>query len=501
VSRVLSGALLASTLLLAVRLYAAFHVGFGDAEALYACYALHPQSVYLDHPGLIGVIARILGGGFAPSPLATHVATALLATAAPWIAALAARASGASPNASVVTALALMLAPEISIGLFAMTPDLPLILLWYVSVGASSWALTGRPGSLRSLVGALGSGAAAGLACTSKASGLLLLVGLVAGWASREARAHWRSLAPWAGLTLALVLLAPVLVDETVRGFPMLEHRLVATQSGAGPSLRNVGALVGGQLLYVTPPLLLAAFVIARDLHRRRRDDAPSRLLWSLTVANLPLVLLCCVSRVAEPHWVAPLYLALPLHLARRSPESPPLVPTAVARAAVATSIVVLALAHAWVLLPVGPRLLGASYVPRYDLANDLYAWESALPVLRRALVESADSELPPAIVVGPHWTVCAQIHAALPPSVLVGCRAEIPDDFERWLPSTTWKRAPVLLYVTDDRFDDDLGEQRDRRVDGTWHASVRRGGVVVRRITMTRLIASAVARAVPSHP
>ena len=115
-SRVLSGALLASTLLLAVRLYAAFHVGFGDAEALYACYALHPQSVYLDHPGLIGVIARILGGGFAPSPLATHVATALLATAAPWIAALAARASGASPNASVVTALALMLAPEISIG-------------------------------------------------------------------------------------------------------------------------------------------------------------------------------------------------------------------------------------------------------------------------------------------------------------------------------------------------------------------------------------------------
>ena len=28
--------------------------GFGDSEALYACYALHPQPAYLDHPALIG---------------------------------------------------------------------------------------------------------------------------------------------------------------------------------------------------------------------------------------------------------------------------------------------------------------------------------------------------------------------------------------------------------------------------------------------------------------
>jgi hypothetical protein len=96
---------------------------------------------------------------------------------------------------------------------------------------------------------------------------------------------------------------------------------------------------------------------------------------------------------------------------------------------------------------------------------------------------------------------VCAQIHAALPPSVLVGCQAEIPDDFERWTPSATWKRAPVLLYVTDDRFDTAAGELRDRRVDGTWHASLRRGGAIVRRITMTRLVAAAVAFDVPKHP
>jgi hypothetical protein len=496
----LEAALVASALLLAVRIYAAFRVGFGDAEALYACYAIHPQPVYLDHPGLIGVVARILGGGAAPSPLAAHLATAVFATAAPWFAMLTARAAGASIHAAALAALALILAPEISIGLFALTPDLLLIVLWYTSVGASLWALGARPGSLRALVGALGSGAAAGLACDAKVSGLLLFAGLVIGWASREARSHRRTLAPWVGLAVAVVLLAPVWLDEAARGFPMLRHRLVDTQSGAGLSLRNLGALAGGQLIYVTPPLLLAAFALARDLHRRRHEDAASRLLWSLMVASFPLVLLCCVSRVAEPHWVAPIYLALPIHLAR-SASAPLLLRRAVARAAVATSASVLLFAHAWVLFPLGPWLLGSSYVARYDLANDLYAWETTLPVLRRALAESADSDLPPAIVVGPHWTVCAQMHAALPPSVLVGCQAEIPDDFERWVPSATWKRAPVLLFVTDDRFDATAGELRDYRVEGTWHASLRRGGAIVRRITLTRLVAAAVALDVPKHP
>ena len=35
-------------------------IGFGDSEALYACYAMHPQPAYLDHPGLIGVIMQII---------------------------------------------------------------------------------------------------------------------------------------------------------------------------------------------------------------------------------------------------------------------------------------------------------------------------------------------------------------------------------------------------------------------------------------------------------
>src|SRR5271166_5766805 len=77
--------------LLALRVLAATRVGFGDSEALYATYALHPAPAYLDHPGLVGIFARVLGGGTAPSPVQAHLVTAVLATLLPWVMALACR--------------------------------------------------------------------------------------------------------------------------------------------------------------------------------------------------------------------------------------------------------------------------------------------------------------------------------------------------------------------------------------------------------------------------
>src|SRR5277367_486614 len=102
-----------SVTLLAVRLFAASRVGFGDSEALYACYALHPQPAYLDHPGLIGVIARVIGGGVQVTPETAHHVTAVLATIFPWFVALAARLAGGSWRASFIAGLAIAAAPEI----------------------------------------------------------------------------------------------------------------------------------------------------------------------------------------------------------------------------------------------------------------------------------------------------------------------------------------------------------------------------------------------------
>ena len=178
--RVEASALAALTaLLLTVRLYAATRVGFGDSEALYAAYALHPQPAYLDHPGLIGLVARAVGGGTSPSPQRAHVTTALLASLVPWVMVLACRAAGASRRRAFVAALVFALVPEIAIGLFAMTPDLLLALFWTGSIALASIALVAAPGSTRAALAFAGAGLFAGAAAASKVSGVLLIAALL----------------------------------------------------------------------------------------------------------------------------------------------------------------------------------------------------------------------------------------------------------------------------------------------------------------------------------
>jgi hypothetical protein len=238
----------------------------------------------------------------------------------------------------------------------------------------------------------------------------------------------------------------------------MLRHRFVDTQAGAGVAARNVGALLGGQLLYLSPLLAVLAAVIARDLVRQRARDPLARLLFvAFAVPFVPLVALCLWSPVAEPHWLAPALLALPIHAARRLPEAA----LASRRALVAALLVAGTLtagAHAWVLVPSSASLLPKGADAKLDLASELYGWPMAIQAVKDQLASGATPFDPlgrDAVVVGPHWTVCAQLHAALP-GVRVGCATAVRDDFDGWLPRAAWRRAERVLFVTDNRFPGD---------------------------------------------
>jgi hypothetical protein len=472
-----------TALLLTLRFHLAARVGFGDAEALYACYALHPQPAYLDHPGLIGIIARFVGNGGAPTPLATHHFTALAATLVPWLGFFAARAAGAPSERALRTYFALALLPEISIGLFALTPDLPLAALWLTALGAAAFSLRSAPGSRGALGGAVLAGFAAGLSVHAKVSGALLLLALGAAFASRAARPHLRTVAPWCGLAVALVILFPLAAWERQEGWPLLHHRLVATQERSGFSLRNLGALAGGQLLYVTPPFLFGAWRVLRALPRRTDNPTDRLLLLTAVVPGAALGALCLWSRVAEPHWVAPAYLSLAIGASL--PDTPS---RALDRVCLGTGLVAVGLGFLLVATPLLSRLLGQAYVPRYDLVNDLYAWQSALPLLEDELL-AAEAQSQRVVVVGPHWTVCAQVHAALGARVPVGCQTPTGDDFSRWFPENEWSRAPTVLFVTDDRFTVEPSILfPDRHVVGIHTTHVYRGGRAVRAIRVARL-------------
>jgi hypothetical protein len=387
--------------------------------------------------------------------------------------------AGADRGRSAMAGLVVCVVPEIAVGLFALTPDLLLAPLWLASLGLAVVGLRSpsknAPGaspdaSFRAIGALLASGLLAGVAASAKVSGLLLMASLALAHVQvartrddSHARRMARSLWPWAGLAAGAIVLVPVGLYEARLGFPMLRHRFVETQQGAGLRIANLGALLGGQILYLSPLAFWLAFLVGRDLVRHRNDSVVSRILFaSFALPLLPLVALSLWSPVAEPHWLAPPLLALPIHAARRWSEDVAFAKERLVRAAIVIAATFTAAVHAWVLVPQAAALLPRDADPKLDIASELSGWPTAIDAVReqmRAAAMPYDPEGREVVVVGPHWTVCAQLQAALS-GVRVGCATPIPDDFDRWLERDSWRRAENVLFVTDNRFPGDGAEQ-----------------------------------------
>ncbi len=439
---------LAAFAFLPLRVYAALRLDYGDSEALYASYVLHPQASYRDHPGLIGLLGRMISETSAPAPFLLHFVTAFALSALPFVAFASARACGATPERAPIAGLALVAAPEISVGLFGWTPDLPLSFVWLSALGLGGYLARRGPRAPHHLAAFAALGLCDGLAATAKASGALLALALALTLASPRGRPHLRRPGPWVALALCLLVVSPVVAHELARGLPMLRHRFVDTQARAGLSFRNLGAFVGGQLGYVSPPLFAGALLAARSLRVRAKNDPVDEwLLHATIVPALALGALCLWSRVAEPHWFAPALLALPIAEARS-----PAVGRRLARWALGVGFALSAFVHVWVLTDLAPRTLGRLYVPRYDLANDMRAWRQAMPAVRGALSRWRYDELSSPIVLAPHWTLAAQIAAGLGPDATVGTLGGGSDDFGDWLPADAWRSRPWVVWVNDDR-------------------------------------------------
>lgn len=449
-------------LLTTVRLVAARTVGYGDSEALYASYALFASPAYRDHPGLIGALARAIAApGQAPTPWAIHLVTTALAAGVPFVAVAAARAFGSTRERAFGAGIVFATVPVCAVGSFAFAPDTLLAPLWLGALGLFAFAVRRSPSSTGATFAFLGLGLFVGLAILAKVTGLLLLGALVLGCTSRDARAHLRTPWPWAALALAAVLILPFARHEIARDFPMVRHRFVATQGGAGVSLRNAGAVVLGQLLYLSPPFAFLAVLGAGRLFRADGDAALRTLRFAFLLPLVVLVPFCLWSRVAEPHWLLPPFFAIPIWIAAGDDRSRSLdrVWPRLVRAAVGIGIGLTLLVHGWVLLPAHVRLVPKGADLRMDIATELFGWPEAANGVAIAVKDARGPDGPDrehVVVVGPHWIVCAQLRARLSPAIGVGCLTATGDDFDDWLPRKSWERADVVVYVTDARFDED---------------------------------------------
>ena len=472
-----------SAVLLVLRVYASRILGYGDGEALYAVYALHPAPSYLDHPGLIGALAGLLGDGGAPTPRTAHAWTAVFATTVPFAVLLSARLAGAPRHRAVEVALVAALTPELAVGLFGFTPDLPLAILWLLCMGLTLFSLRRPRGDRRADAALLAAGVCGGLAAAAKLPGLALLP-----WIALSATGRRPGLVVFGSVLLGISVVSPVALHEAASGFAMFRHRFVSTQQTAGFSFRNIAALGLGQIGYLSPLVFGAAWASARGVIRRRSVDPVARalfVLFALTAA--PLVGLCVWSRVAEPHWVAPAYLPLAVAWGRRPAALPSWLRDNLLRVAAAFVAVV----HLYVLTDIFPRLAGASYDGRYDLANDMRMFPAAAGMLRAELLVAARGDRR-VVVVAPHWTIAAQLAGVLPSGTLIttaGGSSSADGDFPRWVSAWTRDRADAVLFVSDDRFGTGASEHLTARpTEGRASFTLARGGRPVRRLQLRTL-------------
>ncbi len=475
-----------TAVLLALRLYAAKLIGFGDSEALYATYALHPSLTYLDHPGFIGFAAHLLSlGGLGsasgtPAPDVLHAASAVISTAFPILFFTLTRSAGASERRAEIAAGLVAVTPEIAIGLYGFTPDLFLAPAWLGALWLwIRWRQSETPSKLTFAL------LLTALAATAKVTALLLWAGILVDAILELGRSdNSKTKAPirralLVGVGGSLLLLAPFVWAEAAKSFPMLRHRLVASQGRAGFSLRNLAAVPLGQIAYLSP---FIAFILGRGvvgLAQSKPDAAfaPSSIRWLLIGPLAILGVFSLWSTVAEPHWLAPAWLTVAFFLTL----SDITFPRWLLRASFALASVLTLAVHAWVLAPRLHQFFPAPAEAKHDISNELFGWTDAT-----ARLDELRESYPGATIVGPHWTICAQLQATMGARVAVGCATEIPDDFDRWVPRDRWKSAQTIIWVTDQRFPSGMPEGRhtiDRR-----RLTTFRGGRLARTFEFTVL-------------
>jgi hypothetical protein len=470
----LIAALVISAVLFGLRLDVAQVIGLGDAEALYVAYGLHPQPAYLDQPGLIGWLAGLLGPDSAPRTI--HVLTAALSTLLPWCGVLAARALGARREMALRSYFPLALIPEFSIGSFAFSPNLLLCFFWLTTLGCVGWALRHAPGRFGTLIACLAAGAGAALACLSKLEGWLLAGSVLAVYLGRAQAVRWRTLAPWAALGLFGILVSPLLQWWSGHG---LSIRLDTQPDGT-----QVFATLFRPLLSASPPFLYAGWLVGRELFGKNRRAPEDRLLQAaLLLPFLPQLLLGLYS-VGNSEWLTPTYLTLSLQASRSTALGARAI-----RSCLGLGSAIALLGWGWLrtdLPAVTGDLLGG-YEASQDPSNDLYAWGPGRQLLKSAVEMARERTGQTPIVIGPHWTVCAQADVALGGRVHVACDSVELDDYDAWSNAQSWSQPQTILFVTDSRFHAEpptsfYGRARTRVHDTT----VERFGRTVRRISVS---------------
>jgi 4-amino-4-deoxy-L-arabinose transferase-like glycosyltransferase len=293
--------------ILAVRVagLAVSHADLYFDEAQYWAWAQLPDFGYFSKPPLLAWIIAGSTALFGDSPFAVRLPSPVMHCATSFVIyAIAARLYG--PRVGFWAALLYALMPGTSISAILMSTDVPLLLCWSLALLALAHHVE-KP----SLGAGLAMGLAVGLGLNAKyAMVYFLLCYAVHAAVSPDARASLRHPGTWAGLGLAVLLIAPNIWWNAEHQFATFEHtRENADWNGKFPNLVGLLAFIGTQIA-IGSPVPAAAFGLGILGRRATGSPAPRRFMLAM---SLPVFLLICGQALiskANGNWAAPGFVA-----------------------------------------------------------------------------------------------------------------------------------------------------------------------------------------------
>src|SRR5262245_48446653 len=194
-------------LLLLLRFVWAATINLSPQEAYYWNYSIHPDLSYLDHPPLIAWVVRVGTLLFGKTEVGVRFAGLLLVVVSTWLIYVLGRL-WFSRRAGLWAALLFQVIPAYFIYGAIITPDVPLICFWLLTIYLVSIAvLKDRPSAW------YGAGAALGFAMLSKYTALFLVPSALLFLIADRAHRTWLlRKEPYLALFLSLVIFSPVIL-------------------------------------------------------------------------------------------------------------------------------------------------------------------------------------------------------------------------------------------------------------------------------------------------
>lgn len=406
----------------ALRIVTAANGWYGTDEAYMVGHARQFALGYLDHPPLhiwlVGGWAKLWGS---EAPLVLRLPFIMLFAGSTWLMyRLGERLFGA--RAGLWAAVFFNLAPVFTLAHSSwVLPDGPLIFFMLAAVNVVAAIVfaerpLAHPNAAWVLAGALG-----GLACLSKFHGADVFVGVLLFLLTVPGERRWLlTPGPWLGIIVAAIVFSPALIWNLQHAFGGVDFQAGRLFGAPHLTLKYLPTSIGGQLLYLTPWLLVPlAYYLGRALWRG--PASPQAWLLAL-LAILPIGFFtgAALFAAALPHWPMPGWLfTFPLmgeawvDVARRRPAFVRNGLIASAAALITIVGVLEAQVATGVLVRMFPALSKSG-----DPTADLVSWEPlGAELAARHLI---GSDIP--AIAGVQWIEAGKLNAAIGRRVPVVC-------------------------------------------------------------------------------